>query len=83
VPILGESGTGKELIARALHERIARAHRALVKANCASIPRDLFADLNQAAFHRTKLDRYFLPTWANGLPVAIGAHTLAPLFGRA
>ena len=25
VPILGESGTGKELIARALHERIARA----------------------------------------------------------
>jgi transcriptional regulator with GAF, ATPase, and Fis domain len=42
VLILGESGTGKELIARALHHRSARARRALVKVNCASIPRDLF-----------------------------------------
>ena len=42
VLILGESGTGKELIARALHGRSNRAHRALVKVNCASIPRDLF-----------------------------------------
>jgi transcriptional regulator with GAF, ATPase, and Fis domain len=42
VLILGESGTGKELIARALHDRSNRAHRALVKVNCASIPRDLF-----------------------------------------
>jgi transcriptional regulator with GAF, ATPase, and Fis domain len=42
VLILGESGTGKELIARALHDRSGRAHRALVKVNCASIPRDLF-----------------------------------------
>ena len=38
VLILGESGTGKELIARALHDRSNRAHRALVKVNCASIP---------------------------------------------
>ena len=42
VLILGESGTGKELIARALHGRSNRAQRALVKVNCASIPRDLF-----------------------------------------
>jgi transcriptional regulator with GAF, ATPase, and Fis domain len=42
VLILGESGTGKELIARALHDRGGRARRALVKVNCASIPRDLF-----------------------------------------
>ena len=42
VLILGESGTGKELIARALHDRSNRAHRALVKVNCASIPRELF-----------------------------------------
>jgi transcriptional regulator with GAF, ATPase, and Fis domain len=42
VLILGESGTGKELIARALHDRSNRARRALVKVNCASIPRDLF-----------------------------------------
>jgi transcriptional regulator with GAF, ATPase, and Fis domain len=42
VLILGESGTGKELIARALHERSARARRTLVKVNCASIPRELF-----------------------------------------
>ena len=42
VLILGESGTGKELIARAVHDRSRRAQRALVKVNCASIPRDLF-----------------------------------------
>jgi formate hydrogenlyase transcriptional activator len=42
VLILGESGTGKELIARALHNRSRRACRALVKVNCASIPRELF-----------------------------------------
>src|SRR6476646_10007058 len=42
VLILGESGTGKELIARALHDRSSRAHRALVKVNCASVPHDLF-----------------------------------------
>jgi transcriptional regulator with GAF, ATPase, and Fis domain len=42
VMILGESGTGKELIARAIHERSQRAAKALVKVNCASIPRDLF-----------------------------------------
>jgi transcriptional regulator with GAF, ATPase, and Fis domain len=42
VLILGESGTGKELIARALHDRSSRSRRALVKVNCASIPRELF-----------------------------------------
>lgn len=42
VLILGESGTGKELIARALHDRSGRARRALVKVNCASVPRELF-----------------------------------------
>jgi len=42
VLILGESGTGKELIARALHDRSGRSRRALVKVNCASVPRDLF-----------------------------------------
>lgn len=42
VLILGESGSGKELIARAIHERSARAGSALVKVNCASVPRELF-----------------------------------------
>ena len=42
VLIQGESGTGKELIARAIHRRSPRSHRALVKVNCASIPRELF-----------------------------------------
>ncbi|MDB6065387.1 MAG: fhlA 1 [Pedosphaera sp.] len=40
--ITGESGTGKELIARAIHERSQRGGRALVKVNCASVPRELF-----------------------------------------
>ncbi len=42
VLILGESGTGKELIARAIHDQSQRAERALIKVNCASVPRDLF-----------------------------------------
>ena len=42
VLILGESGVGKELVARAIHARSPRAERALIKVNCASIPKDLF-----------------------------------------
>jgi PAS domain S-box-containing protein len=42
VIILGESGTGKELVARAIHDRSPRKAAALVRVNCASIPRELF-----------------------------------------
>jgi transcriptional regulator with GAF, ATPase, and Fis domain len=42
VLILGESGTGKELVARAIHDRSARKDHALVRVNCASIPKELF-----------------------------------------
>lgn len=42
VLILGESGVGKELVARAIHASSPRADGALVKVNCASIPKDLF-----------------------------------------
>ena len=42
VLVLGESGVGKEMIARAIHTHSPRADRALVKVNCASIPKDLF-----------------------------------------
>lgn len=42
VLVLGESGSGKELIARAIHQRSARAHKPLIKVNCGSIPHELF-----------------------------------------
>jgi transcriptional regulator with GAF, ATPase, and Fis domain len=42
VLVLGESGTGKELVAQAIHERSARASAALVRVNCAAVPRELF-----------------------------------------
>ncbi|MBI4662489.1 MAG: sigma 54-interacting transcriptional regulator [Verrucomicrobia bacterium] len=42
VLILGESGTGKELVARAMHDRSPRKAAALVRVNCASVPRELF-----------------------------------------
>ena len=41
VLVLGESGTGKELVARALHDRSLRKHRALIKVNCATLPATL------------------------------------------
>jgi serine/threonine-protein kinase PknK len=43
VPVLvvGESGTGKELVARAIHMNGARARRAFVSENCASVPETL------------------------------------------
>lgn len=42
VLILGESGVGKEMVARAIHENSDRADKALIKVNCASIPKELF-----------------------------------------
>jgi len=42
VLVLGESGVGKEMIARAIHSNSERHDNALIKVNCASIPKDLF-----------------------------------------
>ena len=42
VLVLGESGVGKEMIARAIHSNSPRHDKALVKVNCASIPKELF-----------------------------------------
>ncbi|HSN15205.1 MAG TPA: sigma-54 dependent transcriptional regulator [Anaeromyxobacteraceae bacterium] len=39
--ITGESGTGKGLIAQELHRRSSRREKALIKVNCAAIPKDL------------------------------------------
>jgi two-component system response regulator HydG len=41
IAILGESGTGKELVARAIHDRSARAEKAFIPVNCAAISKDL------------------------------------------
>lgn len=42
VLITGESGTGKELVAREIHNRSSRSNRAMIKVNCASIPKELY-----------------------------------------
>lgn len=42
VLILGESGTGKELVAQEIHRRSKRHERAMVRVNCASVPRELY-----------------------------------------
>lgn len=42
VLVTGESGTGKELVAREIHRRSRRRDRALVKVNCAAVPRELY-----------------------------------------
>ena len=42
VLILGETGTGKELVAHEIHRRSKRKEKALVRVNCASIPKELY-----------------------------------------
>ncbi len=42
VLILGETGTGKELVAHEIHRRSKRQDKALVRVNCASIPKELY-----------------------------------------
>src|SRR5262252_2424698 len=41
VLVTGESGVGKELVANAIHQRSARANRAMVAVNCAGLPETL------------------------------------------
>lgn len=43
VLIHGESGTGKELVARELHYKSVRKDKPMIKVNCASFPKELFA----------------------------------------
>ncbi len=41
VLVLGESGAGKEIVARLIHKMSARAHRPLLRVNCAALPTEL------------------------------------------
>ncbi|MEO8554427.1 MAG: sigma-54 dependent transcriptional regulator, partial [Kofleriaceae bacterium] len=49
--IQGESGTGKELVAKAVHDRSVRRHKAFVPVNCGAIPETL---IDSELFGHTK-----------------------------
>ena len=67
VLLLGETGTGKELLAHAIHQLSARKEEALIKVNCAALPKSLIeSELfghEKGAFtgaHQRKLGRFEL-----------------------
>ena len=82
VLILGESGTGKELVAQEIHRRSERHARAMVRVNCASVPRELYeseffghakgaftgAIRDRAGrFELATVERFFSTRWARSL----------------
>jgi DNA-binding NtrC family response regulator len=85
VLITGESGTGKEVVAKAIHQRSARAKQPFIAVNCGAIPVELIESelFGHAKGSFTGADRERAGLWedANGGSIFLDEITeTAPLF---